>query len=144
MARNSEFSSYVFIKNDLGNMGWNTKNPSRADNGQLYTQQECLDHPEIAAGLKRQRPEYVVKVHEDVFWVIEAKATHEQIDDAFNEALGYAKNINKSKLIKARLITGVAGNDDDGYLVSTAFLQVDGQVSTVKYNKRKITGFLSP
>lgn len=144
MARKSEFSSYVFIKNDLGNMGWNTRNPSRADNGQLYTQQECLDHPEILSGLKRQRPEYVVKVHEDVFWVIEAKATHEKIDDAFNEALGYAKDINKSKLIKARIITGVAGNDDDGYLVNTAFLHQDGRVSPIKYNNRKITGFLSP
>jgi len=144
MPRKSELSSYVFIKNDLVNMGWNTRNPSRADNGQLYTQQECLDHPEIAAGLKRQRPEHVIKVHEDVFWVIEAKGTHEKIDDAFGEALGYAKDINKSKIIKARLITGVAGNDEDGYLVNTAFIHLDGRVSPVKYNNRKITGFLSP
>jgi type I restriction enzyme M protein len=144
MARKSEFSSYVFIKNDLGSMGWSTRNPTRADGGQLYTQQECLDHPEIAIGLKRQRPEYVVKVHEDAFWVIEAKATHEMIGDAYNEALDYARDINKSKLIKARLVTGVAGNDDDGYLVNTAFLHTDGRVSAVKYNNKKITGFLSP
>ncbi|GAA4024733.1 hypothetical protein GCM10022212_22960 [Actimicrobium antarcticum] len=125
-------------------MGWNTRNPSKGNNGQVYTQQECLDHPELAAGLKRQRPEYVVKVHEDVFWIIEAKGTHEKIDDAYNEALGYAKDVNKSKIVKARLITGVAGNDDDGYLVNTAFLHLDGRVSPVKYNNRKITGFLSP
>ena len=144
MPRKSEFSSYVFIKNDLGSMGWNTRNPARTDSGQLYTQQECLDHPEIAGGLKRQRPEYVVKVHEDVFWVIEAKATHERISDAYNEALDYARDINKSTLIKARIVTGGAGNDDDGYLVNTAFLHADGRVSPIKYNNKKITGFLSP
>lgn len=125
-------------------MGWNTRNPSRSNNGQLYTQQECLDHPEISAGLRRQRPEYVVKVHEDAFWVIEAKGSHEQIEDAFNEAHGYAKDINKSRLVKAQLITGVAGNDEDGYLVNTAFIHSDGRASPVKYNNKKITGFLSP
>lgn len=125
-------------------MGWNTRNPERSNGGQLYTQQECLDHPEIAAGLARQRPEYVIKVHEDSFWVIEAKGTHGQLDDAFSEAVGYAKDINKSSLVKARLVTGVAGNDDDGYLVSTSFIRTDGRIESVKYNGRKITGFLSP
>lgn len=144
MAKKSEFSSYVFIKNDLGTMGWNTRNPSRTEAGQLYTQQECLDHPEIAAGLKKQRPEYVVKVFEDAFWVIEAKATHAQIDDATSEAIDYAKDINKSALVGARIVTGVAGNDDDGYLVTTSFIKLDGKISPVKYNGRRITGFLSP
>jgi len=78
--RASEFASYVFIKNDLGSLGWNTRNPSRNPNGQLYTQQECLDNVEIAAGLGRQKPEYVIKVKEDTFWVVEAKNTLDKID----------------------------------------------------------------
>lgn len=143
MARKSEFSSYVYIKNDLATMGWNVRNPERSGDGQLYTQQECLDHPEMAAGLGRQRPEYVVKVLADAFWVIEAKATHEQLDQAFDEALGYARAINQSTSIKACLISGVAGNDDDGYLVRTAYLHANGQVSPVRYNGKSITGFLS-
>ena len=32
MARNSEYSSYVFIKNDLKDLGWNTRNPNRDPN----------------------------------------------------------------------------------------------------------------
>ncbi|WP_291992240.1 N-6 DNA methylase [Candidatus Accumulibacter sp. ACC003] len=76
--------------------------------------------------------------------MIEAKGAHEKIDIAVGEAIGYAEDINKSKLIKARLITGVAGNDEDGYLVNTSFIQSDGSVSPVKFNNRKITGFLSP
>jgi type I restriction-modification system DNA methylase subunit len=46
--------------------------------------------------------------------------------------------------VKARLVTGVAGNDDDGYLVTTSFIRTDGRIEQVKYNGRKITGFLSP
>lgn len=143
MVRKSEFSSYVFIKNDLKGIGWDTRNPNRNAGGQLYTQQECLDHPEIGQYLNRQRPEYVVKVSEDSFWVIEAKGTLEKIDQAFKEAVNYAKDINKSHLVRAAIVTGVAGNDDDGYLVKTAYINSAGNIRDVVYNGRVITGFLS-
>src|SRR5690554_6490206 len=109
MARNSEFNSYTFIKNDLNEIGWNVRNPNRDPNGEVYTQQECLDHPEIGAQLGRQKPEYVVKIRENGFWVIEAKANHNQLEQAFNEAVDYANLINKSSLIQAFIISGVAG-----------------------------------
>lgn len=143
MVRKSEFSSYVFIKNDLKGIGWDTRNPNRNAGGQLYTQQECLDHPEIGQYLNRQRPEYVVKVSEDSFWVIEAKGTLEKIDQAFEEAVNYARDINKSHLVRAAIVTGVAGNDDDGYLVKTAYINAAGNIRDVVYNGRVITGFLS-
>lgn len=144
MSRSSEFSSYVFIKNDLERMGWNTKNPSKGHGGQVYTQQECLDHPEISLGLGKQRPEYVIKISEDTFWVIEAKARHQNLDDAFNEAFNYACDINKSDIIKAKIVTGVAGNDDEGYLLKTAFIDTNGNHTLIKYNNKLITGLLSP
>lgn len=144
MSRSSEFSSYVFIKNDLERMGWNTKNPSKGHGGQVYTQQECLDHPEISLGLGKQRPEYVIKISEDTFWVIEAKARHQNLDDAFNEAFNYACDINKSHIIKAKIVTGVAGNDDEGYLLKTAFIDTHGNHTLIKYNNKLITGLLSP
>ncbi|WP_257274938.1 class I SAM-dependent DNA methyltransferase [Endozoicomonas sp. SESOKO4] len=144
MPRASEFASYVFIKNDLSNLGWNTRNPSRNAEGQLYTQQECLDNADIAEGLGRQKPEYVVKVKEDAFWVIEAKNTLDKIDIAFREAVDYAKDINQSDAVKAKIVTGVAGNDDDGYLVQTAYISTAGAVDIVEYNSKTITGFLSP
>lgn len=144
MPRASEFASYVFIKNDLSNLGWNTRNPNRHPEGRLYTQQECLDNAEIAAGLGRQKPEYIVKVSEDQFWVIEAKNTLDKIDLAFQEAIEYAQDINKSTLIRATIVTGVAGNDDDGYLVKTAYISLNGKIHIVEYNNKPITGFLSP
>ncbi len=144
MARSSEFASYVFIKNDLENLGWNTRNPSRNPDGQLYTQQECLDNPDIAHGLGRQKPEYVIKIKEDVFWVVEAKNTLDKIDLAFQEAVDYAKDINQSDVVNAFIVTGVAGNDDDGYLVKTGTISKSGTVDVVEYNNKSITGFLSP
>lgn len=145
MPRISEFSSYVFIKNDLRAFGWVTRNPTREATGQLYTQQECLDHTELAAGLGRQKPEYVVKVLEDAFWVIEAKGELEKIDLAFSEALQYANDINSgSTLVSANIVTGVAGSDESGYLVRTGVILSDGSVKIVEYNNKPITGFLSP
>ena len=144
MPRASEFASYVFIKNDLDNLGWNTRNPTRNPDGQLYTQQECLDNPDIADGLGRQKPEYVIKVKEDVFWVVEAKNTLDKIDIAFQEAVDYAKDINKSTIVSAFIVTGVAGNDDEGYLVKTGTITKEGIVKLVEFNNKQITGFLSP
>lgn len=141
--RVSEFTSYIYIKNELSALGWNTKNPSRVPNGQVYTQQECLENIEIQKQLNRLKPEYIVKVNEDCFYIIEAKATIDQIDEAFNEAKDYAKLLNKSDLITAPIISGVAGNDEDGYLVKSAFYH-DGEYKQINYHGKEITSLVSP
>lgn len=141
--RISEFTSYIFIKNELNILGWNTKNPARNIDGEVYTQQECLDHPEIQQYLIRKKPEYVVKLREDQFYIIEAKPRLEELDKAFSEALEYANLINESQLIKASVISGVAGNDEDGYLVKSAFLE-EGHFKIINYHDKEITALLSP
>ncbi|CUB11619.1 Restriction enzyme BgcI subunit alpha [Bacillus cereus] len=139
----SEYTSYIYIKNELGALGWNTKNPNRNTDGQIYTQQECLLNPEIKEQLNNLKPEYVVKINEDKFYVIEAKAMINDIDKAFNEAKEYAELINRSSLIKAPIISGVAGNDDDGYIVKSAFLE-NGVYKTINYHDKEITSLVSP
>ncbi|RGO16720.1 SAM-dependent methyltransferase [Bacillus cereus] len=141
--RVSEFTSYIYIKNELSTLGWNTKNPSRDVNGQVYTQQECLENVEIQKQLDRLKPEYVVKVNEDCFYIIEAKATIDQIDEAFTEAKDYADLINKSDVIRASIISGVAGNDEDGYLVKSAFYH-NGEFRQINYHEKEITSLVSP
>ena len=140
--RNSEFNSYVYIKNQLKSLGWNTRNPNRDPSGEVYTQQECLDNKEIGEFLKRQRPENVVKVRENIFWIIEAKSNINDLEKAYSEAIDYAKDINKSKFIKAFFVSGIAGNDIDGYIIQTGFLQNENVLDIV-YNERPITSFLS-
>lgn len=141
--RISEFTSYIYIKNELLEIGWNTKNPSRNSDGQVYTQQECHDHDELKKHLNRKKPEYVIKVNEDSYYIIEAKGRIEEIDLAYQEALDYATMINNSKNIQAIIISGVAGNDEDGYLVQSAFLE-NGKFKTINYHKKEITSLISP
>lgn len=144
MPRNSEFNSYTFIKNDLLEIGWNTRNPTRDPNGEVYTQQECLDHEEIGNELGRQKPEYVVKIRENGFWVIEAKGEHNQLEQAYEEALNYAIQINRSQYTSAFIISGVAGNDIDGYLIKSAIVHPNGSTEPIMYNDNAITALLSP
>lgn len=140
----SEFASYTFIKNDLNKLGWNTRNPNKDPKGELYTQQECMGNPDIAQALGLRRPEYILKVRESCFWVIEAKGTLNKIENAFNEAIDYARTINKLDAVEAFIVTGVAGNDNDGYLVKTGIITQTNEIQLVEYNNKQITGFLSP
>ncbi|PQJ73611.1 HsdM family class I SAM-dependent methyltransferase [Polaribacter butkevichii] len=141
--RISEYTSYIWIKNELQELDWNTKNPNRNSDGQVYTQQECLDNEQIKKQLVKKKPEYVCKINEDNFYVIEAKGQIEEIDKAFQEACDYATLINKSKLIKAPIVSGVAGNDEDGYIVRSAFLE-KGIFKTINYHSKEITSLISP
>lgn len=65
--KDSEYQSYVYIKNELKKLGWVAKNPERYREGQLYTQEECNNNPEIKAMLGRLHPEFIVKLREDAF-----------------------------------------------------------------------------
>lgn len=141
--RVSEFTSYIWIKNELKSVGWNTRHPSRNSEGQLFSQQECHDVEYIKQQLGLKKPEYVIKLSEDQFYVIEAKGDVSEIEKAFKEAKEYAKLINESSQVAAPIISGVAGNDDDGYLVKSAFL-VNGQFRTINYDGKEITSLVSP
>lgn len=142
--RNSEVDAYAFIKEYLKLQGWDIKNPNRNLSGQVYTQTECLDHPEIKKHLGLLRPENIVKVSETEYYVIEAKREREQIYQALNEAEhDYARKINKSHIIKARIISGVAGNSTDDFIVKSRYYK-DGSFHPILINEKEITGFVSP
>lgn len=142
-ARNSEVDAYAFIKEHLAIHGWVVKNPNRTMNGQVYTQNECLDNPEIARCLVRDRPENIVKLSETEYYVIEAKRNKEQITQALTEAEDYAKAVNTSRAIKAKVISGVAGNSTDGFLVKSKYFK-NGRFNPIKINGKEITSFVSP
>jgi len=139
----TEVDAYVFIKAKLAELGWDTRNPERCPSGQVWTQNQCLSNTEIGRLLGQERPENIVRVTDKILWVIEAKRSHKQLEQAVAEAEGYAKKLNTSRLIKAAFISGVAGNDDDTYLIRTRFLTTNGFVP-VCMNQVDITGLLSP
>jgi hypothetical protein len=140
----TEVDAYIFIKEKLKILGWDTRNPSRNPAGQVYTQNECLSHPEISKFLGLMKPENVVKISETTFWVIEAKKEHGSLQKALDEAENdYADKINDSKNIKVKFITGVAGNQNDSYLIKNRYL-CNGKFYPIKINGIESTGLLSP
>lgn len=142
-AKNSEVRAYWFIRDELKALGWDTRNPERHPAGQVYTQQECLANPEVKKYLGLKHPEYIVKVGESAFWVIEAKREHKELDKALEEAAVRAHALNQSKLIRVPFISGVAGNDIDGFFVRTRF-KVNGDFKPITINGREGTSLVSP
>ena len=139
----TEKNAYAYINSALKDLGWDTRNPNQHPQGQVYTDNQALGHPELKKGLGQQRPENVVKLRESQFWVIEAKSKRQELAVATKEARDYAGDINEASSVDAVLVSGVAGNDDDGYLVETQFLH-DGVFNTVTLNGEPLTGLLSP
>ena len=124
-AQDSEVHAYQFIKEELKLLGWDVRNPERADGGQVWTQNECLSNPHLRAALGLDRPENIVKVSESIIWVIEAKRSHSGLDDAISEAEEYAQAFDAQNRYSAKFISGVAGNAIDSFLVRTRYF--DGQ-----------------
>lgn len=141
-SKDTEVDAYIFIKDNLKILGWDTRNPARNPAGEVFTQNECFHHPEIKKRLKQDRPENIVKLSEKYFWVIEAKRTHQQLDQALTEAEEYAKKINKSRLVKSIIISGVAGNQTDSYLIKSRFLE-NSQFVPITINGKEISGLIS-
>jgi type I restriction-modification system DNA methylase subunit len=141
----TEVEVYGFIRAKLAEVGWTVRDPNRSASGQVWTQNQCLGHPEIKRALGTARPENIVKVASDKLWVIEAKSERKQLDLALNEAIDdYAKPINKlNGTCTAILVSGAAGNEATGYLVATR-IRVGGKWKPVTINGQEATGFLSP
>lgn len=138
----TEVDAYVFIKESLKEHGWDTRNPSRVSEGQVWTQNECLGHPEIKRLFGKNRPENIVKVSDTVLWVIEAKRSRTQLKAALDDAYGRADTLNVSRQFQVKFISGVAGNDTDGFIVHTEYLH-KGRFHPVRWNGVPVTGFLS-
>ena len=141
----SEVEAYGFIRQKLKGLGWVVKDPSKIANGQVWTQNQCLSHAHIKKALGLARPENIVKLSENDYWVIEAKASRKELAKALNEAINdYAQKINSVPgQVRAFLATGVAGNEEHGYLIRTKAF-IGGQWDEVTINGHIATGLLSP
>jgi len=140
---NSEVDAYSYIRNELEKLGWIVKNPARVPEGEVYKQNEGLYNDDIKEVLVRDMPEAIVKLNETELWVIESKRDKKDIEKALDEAKNqYAQKINKSKKIKCIIITGLAGNDTDGYTIKNEYLQ-DGKWKTILFNDKPKDTLLS-
>ena len=145
MTKESEFRLYPYIHETLSKSGWDVRHPRRG--GQTYAQNDFYGHDDLLTdALEHQAPEYVVLTRHSTgksYWIIEAKAKHQDIDVAVSEAQGYADSINAVKPNVARFATGVAGSPEDSHLVST-FYWNGSAWRQVEINQYGATGFLLP
>jgi len=144
MSKNSEFRLYPFIEKSLSEFGWDKRNPLRHSDGQVFTQNEALHDNRLKALLGDSRPEYIVKVNDDVFWVIEAKAEASDLKLAVAEAKDiYADKLNKGASVRCLFATGVAGSDNSTHFVETYYLSKKRGWQRVQINSIDTTGFIS-
>lgn len=139
----TEVDAYIFIKENLRSLGWDTRNPERYDTGQVYTQNECFGNSEIHRLLEGGKPENIVKVNDEVLWIIEAKRSHSQLAQAVQEAEDYAEKFSRGKQFKAKFISGVAGNPMDTFLVRNLY-RANGHYKPIVMNGVETSGLLSP
>jgi len=135
-ARRSEVHAYTYILNEfVSKKGWSKQ--------QVFTQQESQNIPTVANYLKNQRPENIIEVNKGVLYVIEAKNSRSKLEQALNEAeKDYADLLNKDKHVKALFITGLAGNDFEGFVAKSKYLE-SGEWKVITENEFEVTGLLS-
>jgi type I restriction enzyme M protein len=132
----SEVHAYNYILKELvSKKGWNKLH--------VYTQQESQSISAIAKYLKNKRPENVVEINPAILYIIEAKNSRNKLDQALKEAeKDYADLVNKGKSAKALFVTGIAGNDDEGFIAKSKFLENNKWI-TITENEIEVTGLLS-
>lgn len=113
------------------------------EKNQIFTQDEVKKIKEIAKQLGKTKPENIVKISEKQYYVIEAKNKQKFLPKALKEAKeDYANVINKSRLVKAVFISGIAGNVEEGYACKSQYLH-NGKWETVTENNFDVTSLLS-
>lgn len=149
--RDSEFRSYEYIRKCLSDLSWDARNPKRG--GEVYTQGEFRKHDSILNdALGKNTPENIVLVPWEGghrYWIIEAKADHNDLNIALSEAKEYAASINENLMKNAvdkkglaQFVTGIAGSPDETFYVTTHFWN-GKDWSEIAINDYETTGFLS-
>ncbi len=119
--------------------GWNTKHPQRG--GHFLEEQEISAYfPDSGLGLTK--PDFIVCRNYSPLIVVEAKNEIGKIDDAVSEAVEYAEAINSHGTYSISIATGVAGEEDNGYLFRTLFFDGNTWVP-LQAHGFELTGFPS-
>lgn len=135
MVHETEVHAYKFILDQLEKKEWSKD--------QILTQNEIRNVKPIVEQLGDNCPENIVEISPTEYYVIEGKSKRSRIKKAISEAReDYADEINKSKKIKAKFITGVAGNNKEGFTSTSQFNHADKWV-TITENDAEVTSILS-
>lgn len=132
----SQVHAYAYILKEL-------KEKKGLGKNKTYTQQECLDHPEFKKYFEQRHPENIVEINEKIYYLIEAENERKKLQQALDDARDYyAKRVNQSNKLKVLIVTGIAGNHEEGFIGKSQYLK-NGKWEIITENGIEITGLLS-
>ncbi len=119
----AESRSRYYIRIEAQKRGWNIAHVSRG--GDVLEENEIVAHfPDIGLGLTK--PDFLVCLGGEPAIVVEAKNEAGKLQQAIDEALQYADEINAAGKHRIRVAVGAAGEEDAGFVVAVRFLSADG------------------
>ena len=117
--KRAESRCRYLIRNIAQTKGWNIQHPFKG--GNFLEEQEITDYFGDF-GLNKEKPDFVICKDYTPLIVVEAKNDEKKINEAVTEAIGYANAINKYGKFFIKVIVGVAGEEDNGYIFETRYL----------------------
>ena len=118
--KRAESRARYFTRKIASEKGWNIEHLQKG--GDFLEEQEIIDYfPNIGLGLNR--PDFLLCLNGEPVVVIETKNDFKKYREAINEAVDYCELINSTGRYVIKIAIGVAGEDENGYIVN------------VKYNK---------
>lgn len=118
--KRAESRARYYLRDQAKKRGWKTHHPSKG--GEFLEEQEIVDYFEDI-GLGLERPDFILVKGGMPVVVIEAKNTSDKIQQAIDEAIGYAETINANSHYTIKFAVGVAGEESHGFSVEVRYLK---------------------
>lgn len=137
--KRAESRARYFTRKTAADKGWNTAHPSRG--GDFLEEQEIAGYfPEIGLGLNR--PDFMLCLNGEPAVIIETKNELNKYKSAVSEAVEYCEMINRHNKFNVKIAIGVAGEDENGYIVVVKYLK-NGIWEDLSSHGNAITAILS-
>ena len=118
--KRAESRARYYLRTQAQKRGWNIGHPSKG--GEILEEQEIVDYfNDIGLGL--ERPDFLLVRSGLPAVVIEAKNTADKIQNAIDQAIGYADKINENSPYTIKFAVGVAGEENHGFVVEVRYLK---------------------
>ena len=118
--KRAESRARYYLREQAKKRGWKINHPAKG--GEILEEQEIVDHfKDIGLGL--ERPDFLLVKSGLPTVVIEAKNTSDKIQQAIDEAVGYANTINANSPYTVKFAVGAAGEENHGFAVEVRYLK---------------------
>lgn len=137
--KRAESRARYFTRKIASDKGWNTAHLMKG--GDFLEEQEITDcFPQLGLGLNR--PDFMLCLHGEPVIIIETKNELGKYKSAISEAVEYCETINSHKKHKIKIAIGVAGEDENGYIVIVKYLK-DGRWNDLTSHGSPVTAIIS-